>query len=732
MELNIFVHRMLQKRENEIRRRREHVEKLLKWHQRLDVEEREVIKMEQMIMYISTSDAYQTTSHEQINDTVAITVHHRSKRTNCQRNEDSSMHERSLANVTDDTLAMERTRFEHKKQKQIYKIEKSLNTLKMISSHSISSDIDGSNVDDTVEVYGRQLNKLWKRLTGQQEEKFTPDKVYSLAKSDLELLYEQAKSVVLKQFHANEEFKRRLIDNSVSIIGGTECNDIPLQKPIEENPNQENVEKHSEQDAIVPALSLASSPEPKENIISDTDQGYYFSNSNNEQISTEQHETQQQQPTQHETQSVDTATLDAMSENLESSRIQTEEQIQEDDDDDDDETASLPEDVQSDITEDSLNKPKSLSGENVLSPSEIQTVSYVNESQADESDKSIQIESATESNQASRLFSLNLSNNNIQLIEETSFPNIEIQTTISSVVESDISIQSHSSMSPIKNATLIVSSQPFDEQKYQSDDFEEERSADELTSISTATVTKIATTPTVTTATTNQSPEKSVATNAESSKELEQRLISIDDALKEISEQISKSPVLHSDLDSKIGSDSEKSQGTKTPSSDSDNKSDTEIKTTEITAKTEENSEASSGKSVNSEDASTESKSTTENEPSVGASDVQKHDSDESTDSIAAEIAASKIDKQNSNESQLQKRPYQYTLSASSIDYNKVPEADALKRSQIPLDTEVCLKLLFLFWKVAFYVDMKSFHFIAAQNGRTIIGNISIPAGNSK
>lgn len=701
MELNIFlfVYRMLQKRENEIRRRREHVEKLLKWHQRLDVEEREVIKMEQMIMYISTSDAYQTTSHEQINDTVAITVHHRSKRTNCQRNEDSSMHERSLANVTDDTLAMERTRFEHKKQKQIYKIEKSLNTLKMISSHSISSDIDGSNVDDIVEVYGRQLNKLWKRLTGQQEEKFTPDKVYSLAKSDLELLYEQAKSVVLKQFHANEEFKRRLIDNSMSIIEGTECNDIPSEKPIEENPIQANVEKQSEQDAIVPALSLASSPEPKENLISDTDQGYYFSNSNNEPISTEQQK-QQQQPTQHETQSVETATLDAMSENLESSRIQSEDQIQEDDDDDDDdETASLPEDVQSDITEDSLNKPKSLSGgENVLSPSEIQTVSYANESQADESDKSIQIESATESNQPGRLFSLNLSNNNIQLIEETSFPNIEIQTTISSVVESDVSIQSHSSMSPIKNATLnLVNSQPFDEQKYQSDDFEEEKSADELTSISTATVTKIATTPTVTTATTNQSPEKSVETNVESSKELEQRLISLDDALKEISERISNSPVLHSDSDSKIGSDSEKSQGTKTPSSDSENKSDTEIKTAEITAKTEENSAESSEKSAISEDASTESKSTEENEPSVGASDVQKHDSDESTDSIAAEIAASKIDRQNSNESQLQKRPYQYTLSASSIDYNKVPEADALKRSQIPLDTEVCLKLLFLF-----------------------------------
>lgn len=685
---------MLQKRENELRSRREHVEKLLKWHQRLDVEEREVIKMEQMIMFISTSDAYQTTSHEQINDTVAITVHHHSKRTNCQRNEDSSVHERSLTNVTETVTAMEKTRFEHKKQKQIYKIEKSLNTLKMISSQSISSDIDGSIVDDTVEVYGRQLNKLWKRLTGQHEEKFSPDKMYSLGKTDLELMYEQAKSVVLKQFHANEEFKRRLIDNSVSIIETSHANDATTQKPIEQPEKQTNVEKQSDNEAIVPTLNLTNfSPEPKENIISDTDQGYYFENSNIEQIGTEHHqqEQQQEQPTKQETQSIETATLDAMSENLLSSQVSSEEQIQEEVEDDD-ETASLPEDVQSDITEDSLNKPKSSSVENVYNTSEIQTVSNVNEPQTDETGKTVDIPSAIELSQPSLQFNLNLSNNNVQLIEETSFPNIDIQTTISTVADSDISSMS---ISPVKNSTFNANSQPSDEQKYRSDEFEEAKSADELTSISTATVTKIATTPTVTTptvtaSTTNQSTEKSVATNIESSKELEHRLVSIGDALKEISRTLSKSPVLQSDSDGKMGSDSEKSQGTKTPSSDSEIKYDTEIKTAESTAKTEENSQANSAKSTESDETSTESKSST----SENVVDIQKMDSDESTDSIAAEIAASKIDKQNSNESQPQKRQYQYTLSASSIDYNKVPEADALKRSQIPLETEVCLKMI--------------------------------------
>lgn len=667
---------MLQRRENELRRRREHVEKLLKWHQRLDVEEQEVMKMEQMIMFISTSDVYQTTSHEQINETVAITLHQHTKRTNCHTDE-ASVHERSLSNVSD-TITMERTRFEHKKQKQIQKIEKSLNTLKMVSSRSISSDIDGSIVDDVVEIYGRQLNKLWKRLTGQYEEKYTPDKVYTLSKLDLEHMYEQAKLVVLKQFHVNEEFKRRLIDNSMSIIDGNQNTNISMPQLTEQINDDTNVEKRleSELEPLVPTLNLASSPEPRENVISD--QGYYFSNSNFEQSNTQQKQTVAETV-------VEALSSDATSQNLDGSQIQTEEPIEEDE-----QSISHQDDVQSDITEDSLNKPQP-SNENV-SPSEIKTVSHTNtETLVNESGQSSQIPSVIETNRSSEPFALNLTSDNTQMIEETSFPNIDIETTASSVAE-DINAMSHDSLSPVKN----VSSHPSDEQKYRSDDFEDGKSADELTSIST--VTQIATT-----TITNQSSDKTVEKSTERSTEesstprnespqgLEQRLIAIDDGLRELSERISKSPVLQSESESQNASESnvsEKSTDTKSPSPDRENKSDHDNETTESTPSVE-SSEGDSEKIIENE-TTTESKNSTENEPCVG-NDAPKMESDESTDSIAAEIAAGKVNHPMSGESSPPKRPFQYTLSAGSIDYNKVPEADALKRSQVPsLETEVC------------------------------------------
>lgn len=657
---------MLQKRENELCRRREHVEKLLRWHQRLDIEEDEVMKMEQMIMYISTSDVYQTTtSHEHINDNVAV------KQMNCQHI-DTTVHERSLMNVSD-LVTMDKMRFENRKQKQIHKIEKSLNTLKLIPSQSISSDIEGSNVDDIVEIYGRQLNKLWKRLTGEYEKKYIPDKVYTLSKSGLELMYEQAKSVVLNQFHTNEEFKRRLIDNSMSIIDGS----ISTPQLAKES----NIEKKSEQEAIVPTLNLASSPEPRENIVSDTDQGYYFSNSNIEQS------IEQQKQEKTDIKIGEASTLDDTSENLESTQNPIEEQV-----DEDEQSESLHEEIQSDITEDSLNKPTTNSTEDIKT--------NVNESRVNESGTSSQIPSIIETSHSTVPFELNALENNTQLIEETSFPNIDIQTTFSSVVESDMSMVSQSSVSPVKKSTSYISSQVTDEQKYQSNEFDNAKSEDKLTSISKATVTKVTTTPTTTA---NESTEKTTTLKTDSPKELEQRLILIDEGLKELNETISHSPILQIERDSTNSSESiasEKSTGTKSQSSDDDLKPDDGNKSSE-SAKSVEDSETSTDKTIENGTAL----ESIENEASVGDDETPKIDSDGSTDSIAAEIAASKVDTNSSSESMPQKR--QYTLSASSIDYNKVPEADALKRSQIPLETEVYFTLN-LFVKIVKKIHFKN------------------------
>lgn len=665
---------MLQRRENELRQRRKHVEKLLGWHQRLDIEEREIINMEQMVMLISTTDAYQTTSHEQINDTLAITVHHQLKRTNCQNNNEQSIHEQSLTNVTATTTtttttathtqatqALEQTRFEQKKQKQIQKINKSLNTLKMISARSLSSD--GSNLqlaDEIVEIYGRQLNKLWKRLTGQSEEKFTSEKVYKLSKNDLEHLYEQAKVVVLKQFHTNDEFKKRLIDNSMSIVDESHA---VQQNQIAEIEN--NLSNSQEKKQIVPLLNLASSSElsneQKNNAISDSDQGYYFDSSHIEPPSenktklTESHD-----------ESLDNSNSNSIEDNAE--QLENDPSVIEED------INAHQSDVQSDITEDSLNKPK-FNG-NSISPSEIQSISQTNQTQSKETENiQTEIPSADESKPSSAAFQLNLMNST-QMIEDTSFPHIEGQSLYLSEIENDINSISPNSTSPEKKIET-------DAEKYQSDDFEDVKTTDEL--ISTDTATKI---------TAQQSDEQS-ETNLEDSsytKELEQRLMLIDEGLRELNETISHSPVLQNE-----------------PSESSSKNEQNIDENEENTEKTSRNEEISTVPTTENavESESSKPTETNESEANVESAKAESDDST-STDSIAAEIAASKIEISIPSDSSPQKRQYQYSLSASSIDYNKVPEADALKRTQIPPDADVS----FIFSpKCTFNILINSFFF---------------------
>lgn len=656
---------MLQRRENELRRRREHVEKLLGWHQRLDIEEREIINMEQMVMLISTTDAYQTTSHEQINDTLAITVHHHLKRTNCQNNNEQSIHEQSLTNVTATTTttattathtqatqALEQTRFEQKKQKQIQKINKSLNTLKMISARSLSSD--GSNLqlaDEIVEIYGRQLNKLWKRLTGQSEEKFTSEKVYKLSKNDLEHLYEQAKVVVLKQFHTNDEFKKRLIDNSMSIVDESH---VVQQNQIAEIEN--NLSNSQEKKQIVPLLNLVSSSElsneQKNNAISDSDQGYYFDSSHIEPTSENKTKL-----TESQGESLDSSNSNSIEDNAE--QLENDPSVIEED------IIAHQSDVQSDITEDSLNKPK-FNG-NSISPSEIQSISQTNETQSKETENiQTEIPSADESKPSSAAFQLNLLNNSTQMIEDTSFPHIEGQSLYLSEIENDINSISPNSTSPEKKIEN-------DAEKYQSDDFEDVKTTDEL--ISTDTATK----------NTAQQSEEQSETNLEDSshtKELEQRLMLIDEGLRELNETISHSPVLQNEA-SESSSKSEQNideneentlLAERTSSNSSVNEEISTVPTTENAVESE----------------SSKPTETNESEANVESAKAESDDST-STDSIAAELAASKIEISIPSDSSPQKRQYQYSLSASSIDYNKVPEAEALKRTQTPPDSDVSL-----------------------------------------
>lgn len=65
-------------------------------------------------------------------------------------------------------------------------------SLKVLESVEISHD------DETVDVRGEKMNKLWFRLTGIEEEKFANEETYHLTKKDLGKFYEDAKERVLE------------------------------------------------------------------------------------------------------------------------------------------------------------------------------------------------------------------------------------------------------------------------------------------------------------------------------------------------------------------------------------------------------------------------------------------------------------------------------------------------------------------------------------------------------
>lgn len=209
---------MLQKREDDLRRRREHVEKLLRWHQRLDDEEHEVREMERLLMMFSATDTYNSsrlTSNENLD---VIQQKMRARAIKMAPNQHPESFDRDIENAP---APINRASLAQKQQKHIRDIEESLRTLQNISARSITPQSDGSSlIEESVQVGGKQLNRLWKRLTGRTEEKFTPSKVYVLSKQHLENIYEEAKEAVLKRFDAGLGWNK-IMDTS-SIVGDGE------------------------------------------------------------------------------------------------------------------------------------------------------------------------------------------------------------------------------------------------------------------------------------------------------------------------------------------------------------------------------------------------------------------------------------------------------------------------------------------------------------------------------
>lgn len=143
---------MLIKRERELQTRRTHVEHLIRWHQRLDDEERAVMHLEKQLMNYSKSK----------------------------------------------TASLD---LPAKQVQQIQDIERSITILQGLSNDA--GDKSHEIMGACVHVSGSKLNKLWRRLTGEHCEKFDTQNRFKISKEDLEHLYEEAKRTVLKRFDSS-------------------------------------------------------------------------------------------------------------------------------------------------------------------------------------------------------------------------------------------------------------------------------------------------------------------------------------------------------------------------------------------------------------------------------------------------------------------------------------------------------------------------------------------------
>lgn len=313
------------------------------------------------------------------------------------------------------------------------------------------------------------------------------------------------------------------------------------------------------------------------------------------------------------------------------------------------------------MTEDSLNRV-------TYNVTEIQT----DEKQSDdiateipsaiESTPSKEISSAIESTPSKERTEvrLNVLHNQSQLIEDTSFPHVD---GLMLTVDSEMSALSTNSESPMKEIDI-------DDNRYQSDDFEEAKSTDVPTSIDTITRG---------TAHTSDARSETPADQCSSPTELELRLISLDDGMKELSEAISQSPVLSCGEGNNSGSDKH----------DSDLAEDIERPAIEA-ASDEASSIPTAVESESTETVTSNGVSSPEESAEKDNAESNTNDSVEESpvDSIVAEQLAENGEKPAVMEVTTSKRPFQYAMSAGAIDYNKVPEADALKRSQTPVEVD--------------------------------------------
>lgn len=196
---------------------------MIRWHQRLNREEDDLLEMERMLMTYTIDQP--THSKDQITD----------------------------------KSATQSPRKAPQEIRKIKNIEKSLHLLQNMSSTSVTTN--GEEIEDVVEASGNRLNKLWRRLTGENSDKFNADQHYKLNKFDLERMYEDAKNVVIVKFQKSKDIgPLNDLSLSVSVLqASTEQNSIP-----QDDSKMVQVEAdESSQSSVIPSLDLNFSQESK-------------------------------------------------------------------------------------------------------------------------------------------------------------------------------------------------------------------------------------------------------------------------------------------------------------------------------------------------------------------------------------------------------------------------------------------------------------------------------------
>ncbi|XP_050076395.1 mucin-5AC-like [Anopheles maculipalpis] len=204
LEPNDRLEVILLRREEELRKRKEHVQHLLEWHRKLEREEKELIAVEDRLL------AYNSRKLE----------------------------------------AASNPRHEMTIEQRVQRIEKSLKTLHSIPTPGTRRDHEQDerekepeSAEEIVLTGGSKLNKFWYRLTGIEEQRYEPGRNYPITRHHMEALFEDAKKCVLEQFQRNEgQLKEALLDQSIKIIHRKGSNDTDTANTTESVEDSESLQ----------------------------------------------------------------------------------------------------------------------------------------------------------------------------------------------------------------------------------------------------------------------------------------------------------------------------------------------------------------------------------------------------------------------------------------------------------------------------------------------------------